>query len=58
MKDKPIIPIILIAFVLIVMVIIHFMYLGFDPALSILIVFTITGLVVFAILSMEEGDSK
>jgi hypothetical protein len=53
-----IVPVVLIAIVIIIMEIIHFIYLGFNPALSILIVFVITGLVVFAILNMEDGDKN
>jgi len=58
MKDIPIVPIIMIAVVIIAMEIMHFVALGFDPALSVLVVFTITGLLVFAILSMEDGDKN
>lgn len=58
MNDTPIIPIVLIAVVVIAMQIIHFIALGFDPALSVLIVFTVAGLVIFAVLNMGKGDDN
>ena len=57
MRDKPIIPVISIALVAIAMTVIHFIAIGFDPALSVLVVFVIAGLIIL-VLFEEQDEAK